>query len=123
MVQEMRLFQVATEANIASQIFPYVKKQSMTISEEEYMQTIIKLNSKKNTDSDHSHISIMVDFSSWCGNFRYELATPVFRDLDKLFGLENIFSAAHLFPMMSIVVFQDSLTLHCSYLMVALSQA
>lgn len=55
MVQEMRLYQVDTEANIPSKIFPYVKQQSMTMTEEEYMQTIIKLNSQKNTDSDHSH--------------------------------------------------------------------
>ena len=107
MVQEMRLYQVATGANIARQIFPYVKQHSMTMSEEEYMQTIIKLDSQKNTDSDHSHTFIIVDFSSRCGNFRYELATPVFRELDKLFCLRNIYSETHLFPMMSRVVFQN----------------
>ena len=43
LTQEMRMYQVATEANIADQIFPYIKQQSMKMAKEEYLRTIIKL--------------------------------------------------------------------------------
>ncbi len=44
MTPELRLYQVVTEENIASNIFKYIKQQSMTMSEDELIRTILKLN-------------------------------------------------------------------------------
>jgi hypothetical protein len=107
MCNEMRLYQTATEANIAEQVFPYIKQQSMTMSEEELLRTIIKLNSQRPNPDGVSHVFITVDFSSWCTNFRYELATPIFKMLDKMFGLKGIYAFTHLFPLQSHILFQD----------------
>lgn len=53
------------------------------------------------------HVFIVLDFSSWCINFRHELATPLFIELDRLFGLHNIYSFTHLFSQLSYLLFQD----------------
>lgn len=41
---EMRLYQTATEKNIAHHIFKYIKHQSMTMSEEQLTRTILCMN-------------------------------------------------------------------------------
>lgn len=50
-----------------------------------------------------TYVFIVLDFSSWCTNFRYELITPLSIELDRLFGLHNIYS----FPLISVLLFQD----------------
>lgn len=54
-----------------------------------------------------SHVFITLDFSSWCTNFRHESATPLFVELDRLFELHNILSFTYLFPLLSVLIFQD----------------
>ncbi len=49
----------------------------------------------------------MIDFSSWCSNFRYKLATPVFHELDNIFGLKQVFVYTHVIPMECVQIFQD----------------
>ena len=103
----MRMYQVATEANIADQIFPYIKQQSMTMAEEEYLRTIIKLNTKRKGGDYTDRAFIAVDFSYWCSQFRYELATPIFALIDQLFGLLGVYAFTHIFPIVSDILFQD----------------
>ncbi|QPB73978.1 RdRp [Hymenopteran orino-related virus OKIAV85] len=104
---EMRLYQTATEKNIAEAIFRYIKHQSMTLNEEQLTRTILRMNAPVSSCSGESYVFITLDFSSWCTNFRYEAATPLFIELDRLFGLHNVYSFTHLFPLMSYLLFQD----------------
>ena len=40
-------------------------------------------------------------------NFRWELETPVFTQLDNLLGLPGVYSYTHEFPLESTLIFQD----------------
>ncbi len=92
MTPELRLYQVVTEENIASNIFKYIKQQSMTMSEDELIRTILKLNAHARKEDTLDFVFIVIDFSSWCSKFRYELASPVFHELDNLYGLKGVSS-------------------------------
>ena len=48
----MRLFQVATEKNIADSLFPYVKHQSMTMDEQTLVNTLCLLTAKSSQRGD-----------------------------------------------------------------------
>lgn len=107
MTFSMRLFQVATEKNIADGIFPFVKHQSMTMSEEELTKTILRMNTPTLQLKGEPYVFITLDFSSWCTNFRHELVTPLFEELDALFDLTDVYAFTHVFPMISILLFQN----------------
>lgn len=104
---EMRLYQTSTEKNIADGVFTYIKHQSMTMSEEQLIRTILRMNTPVIHLEGETYVFIVLDFSSWCTNFRFELITPLFEELDKLYGLNGIFSLTHLFPIISVLLFQD----------------
>lgn len=104
MTPEMRAYQVVTEKNIADIIFRYIKHQSMTLSKEQLTKT---LNRMSCPGESHDYINIIKDFSSWCTHFRAELLAPLFSSLDGLFGLHNIYSFTHTFPLISTLLFQD----------------
>lgn len=104
---EMRLYQTATEKNIADSIFRYIKHQSMTMNEEQLTRTIIRMNAPITAQTGESYVFITLDFSSRCTNFRHEAATPLFIELDRIFGLHHIYSFTHLFPLNSLLIFQD----------------
>ncbi|AWI42881.1 RNA-dependent RNA polymerase [Formica exsecta virus 4] len=104
---EMRLYQTSTEKNIADGVFTYIKHQSMTMSEEQLIRTILRMNTPIIHLEGETYVFIVLDFSSWCTNFRYELITPLFEELDNLYGLNGVFSLTHLFPLISVLLFQD----------------
>lgn len=104
---EMRLYQTAAEKNIADHIFRYIKHQSMTMSEEQLTRTILRMNTPIIHLEGETYVFIVLDFSSWCANFRYELITPLFIELDRLFGLHNVYSFTHYLPLISVLLFQD----------------
>lgn len=104
---EMRLYQTVTEKNIADHIFKYIKHQSMTMSEEQLTRTILRMNTPVLHLEGETYVFIVLDFSSWCTNFRYELATPLFSELDRLFGLKGVYAFTHKFPILSYLLFQD----------------
>lgn len=104
---EMRLYQTATEKYIADHIFKYIKNQSMTMSEEQLTRTILRMNTPVLQIEGETYVFIVLDFSSWCTNFRLELITPLFEELDNLFGLRNIYVFTHKFPLISYLLFQD----------------
>lgn len=103
---KMRLYQTVTEKNIADAVFRYVKHQSMTMNEETLTKIILRMNSPLKSEGE-SFIFITLDFSSWCTNFRLEVTTPLFTELDRLFGLHNIYSFTQYFPLVSHLLFQD----------------
>nr|WPR17567.1 MAG: RNA-dependent RNA polymerase [Beetle nyamivirus] len=107
MTFEMRLYQTVTECNIADQIFPYVPQQSMTMREEKLLRVIHRMTTPHTPVHGVKHKFIVIDFSSWCTQFRLELTTNIFQSLDSLFGLVNIYSFTHIFPLLSHIIFQD----------------
>lgn len=107
LVPEMRLYQTSSENNIAKTIFPYVRNQSMTMSEEQLKRRLIDISRPKASLAGETYAAIIVDFSSWCTSFRAELANYIFSQLDALFGLEGVYTYTHLFPLESTLIFQD----------------
>ncbi|AHA90827.1 RNA-dependent RNA polymerase [Sierra Nevada virus] len=104
---EARLYQTATEHNIAEKIFPYIKGQSMTMSEEELKRTILRMSSSLKAYIEHDIIFISVDLSQWCTTWRHESAGPLLRVLDSIFGLNSVYNLTHLFSQISGVLVQD----------------
>lgn len=107
MTPEMRLYQIATESNIGDIIFKYIKEQSMTMGEEQLLRTINRMTSPYTDPSKSRYKFVVIDFSSWCTNFRYEFSNPIFKDLDDLFGFLMVYQYTHIFHMNSILLFQD----------------
>lgn len=107
LVPEMRLYQTSSENNIAKTIFPYVRNQSMTMSEEQLKRRLIDISRPKTSIAGETYAAIIVDFSSWCTSFRPELANYIFAQLDALFGLKGVYTYTHHFPLESTLVFQD----------------
>ncbi|KAJ2954234.1 hypothetical protein O0L34_g2479 [Tuta absoluta] len=101
---EMRLYQVITEKNIAKIIFRYIRHQSMTLSEEELVRTLLRMSSPVEKGD---YIFIVLDFSSWCTHFRHESVQKLFSCLDDLFGFKNVYSFTQIFPQISHLIFQD----------------
>lgn len=104
MTPEIRAYQVVTEKNIADIIFRYLKHQSMTLTEEQLTKTV---NGMSYPGEGHDYVNIIIDFSSWCTHFRAELLAALFTSLDALFGLRNVYSFTHTFPLISTLLFQD----------------
>lgn len=107
MVPEMRLYQIATEGNIADTIFKYIREQSMTMGEEQLLRTITRMTSPHTDPTKSRYKFVVIDFSSWCTNFRHEFSQAVFKDLDDLFGFDLVYTYTHLFHLVSILPFQD----------------
>ncbi|KAF5187638.1 Large structural protein [Thalictrum thalictroides] len=88
MTPEMRLYQIATEGNIADIIFHYIREKSMTMGEDQLLKTVTRMASLHADPAKSKYKFVVIDFSSWCINFRWEFSHAVFRDLDNLFGFD-----------------------------------
>ncbi|DAZ87907.1 TPA_asm: hypothetical protein [Macroli virus] len=104
---EMRAYQTATEANIATGIFPFIKGQSMTMGEKELLQTLIKITSPFQHFQRIAHVFISVDFRTWCSTMSHVLCGPTFEEFDNLFGLVFVYYYTHLFSPDAVFLFQD----------------
>lgn len=91
MTPEMRLYQIATEGNIADIVFRYIKEQSMTTGEEQLLRTITRMTSPHTDPTRARYKFVVIDFSSWCTNFRWEFSQEVFKDLDDLFRFDMVY--------------------------------
>ena len=80
MTLEMRLYQIATEGNIADTIFKYIKEQYMTMGEEQLLRTNTRITSPHTDPTISKHKFVVIEFSAWCTNFRWEFSQDVFRD-------------------------------------------
>jgi len=80
MTPEMRLYQIAIEGNIAETIFKYIKEQSMTMGEEQFLRTITRMASPHTDPTKSKYKFVVIDFFAWCTNFRWEFSQDKFRD-------------------------------------------
>ena len=103
----MRLWQVATEKNLGDpDIFSYIRYQSMTMSEQEqthYLLSLVKSFSKPQGGK----VAISIDFKAWCQGWDSAVTQPVFKEIERIFGIKNIHTFSHLFPQLCLVVIQD----------------
>ena len=99
MFPDMRIYKVVTEGNLCDQWFPYIKQQELNLSEEMLLHTKLNMSSIHHAATEADYVDITFDFSSWCTNFRHELATDVFNILNELFGVFSIFEFTHSLPM------------------------
>ncbi|KAL0098802.1 hypothetical protein PUN28_020749 [Cardiocondyla obscurior] len=107
MTFEMRLFQTVTEKNIADEIFPFIKHQSMTMNEKQLLRIIQRMTTLSSLVEGENYVFIVLDFFSWCTNFRYEFIYLLFCELDALFGIKDIYTFLHCFSIISFLLFQD----------------
>jgi hypothetical protein len=103
----MRLWQVATEKNLGDPgIFSYIRYQSMTMSEQEqthYLLSLVKSFSKTHGGK----VAISIDFEAWCQGWDSAVTHPVFKEIERIFGIKNIYTFSHLFPQLCLVVIQN----------------
>lgn len=79
----------------------------MTMGEEQLLRTITRMTSPHTDPTKAKYKFVVIDFSSWCTNFRWEFSQAVFQDLDDLFGFDQVYQYIHWFHLTSILMFQD----------------
>ena len=106
MTFQLRLWQTATESNISSKVFPFIKQQTMSLNEREYMLRVAQIN-RQLGPGEPSHVFITFDFKRWCLSFSHAACQPTFASLDAAFGLTGIYDFSHIYPYKCHVVIQD----------------
>ncbi|DAZ90615.1 TPA_asm: polyprotein [Abies virus 1] len=104
MSETMRYYFVITEGLIADHILEYFPQITMKDSLNKLQKRLWTAGSAK---GGHYDTNINIDFSKWNTNMRSELMTPLFHEMDKLFGLTNVISRTH-------EIFEKSLIYSCS---------
>nr|QUP51771.1 viral polymerase [Parrot bornavirus 4]WJN65731.1 viral polymerase [Parrot bornavirus 4] len=100
----IRIYQVVAEASLKSEIMPYLKTHSMTMSSTSLTHLLNKLsNLIVNGDS----FVINLDYSSWCNAFRPELQMPLCRQLDQMFDSGFFFRTGCILPCFTTFIIQD----------------
>ncbi|APG78764.1 RNA-dependent RNA polymerase [Wenzhou tapeworm virus 1] len=102
---EIRLWQVATEKAIA-QILEYLPYQSMTMGNDALQHRLIRM-SRGLTGEKLKAAVMILDFSGWNLRFRHNTIGALLREIDHIYGFENVFSYTHLHPMRSTVFIKD----------------
>ncbi|KAJ8709985.1 hypothetical protein PYW07_009351 [Mythimna separata] len=69
----------------------------MTKSEDDLFKHLLKI-SETSSSEEGGAVFMSMNFSSWCTSFRYEAVTPLFEELDRLFGINPSKEKTILFP-------------------------
>ena len=83
----MHLYLVATEANLAKEIFLYIKEKTTTLSEKEVIQTKIQMTASQPRDMEPTTALITIDLKSWCNRFVYATTEHVFHAIAEWSGV------------------------------------
>ncbi|QPL15365.1 RNA-dependent RNA polymerase, partial [Hymenopteran arli-related virus OKIAV100] len=104
----IRLYFGITEKNIKDHLFKFYPQQTMTLSGNELTKRLLGF-SKSHPSSDYSIVYVMIDFQAWNTHWTKMSTDDVFRTIDELMGLEEIYTYSHEF-------FANSLIALTSYL-------
>jgi hypothetical protein len=110
LVFEVRLFFVLTEANLKRFMGGeagdngYLPQQTMTMSNSKLKKRLYDLTCNKKRDNT---CLVEVDFTRWNLRWRAASVNPISRTLEKIFGLQGVFSQAHNFFASSTIVLTD----------------
>lgn len=96
LVMEMRTFFAAHEANIATQILPYLPQITMTDDKLAVHRRFLDLTAPL-TSADVIRFFLELDLSSWNLRWRAVTVNPIGQCLNDLFGLIRMFTSAHEF--------------------------
>nr|QGZ07388.1 L protein [Aquatic bird bornavirus 1] len=100
----IRIYQVIAEAALKTEIMPYLKTHSMTMSSTALTHLLNKL-SRQIVTGDSFVINL--DYSSWCNGFRPELQMPICRQLDQMFDCGYFFRTGCTLPCFTTFIMQD----------------
>ncbi|DAF42373.1 TPA_asm: L [Pinus flexilis virus 1] len=104
MSELMRYYFVITEGLIADYLLEFFPQITMKDSLNKLQKRLWTAGTKGSGKYD---TNVNIDFSKWNTNMRSELMTPLFAEMDKLFGLKNVISRTH-------SIFTESLVYSCS---------
>ena len=95
---EIRLWQTSRQKNLADGPMRYFEEQSMTLSE--LQRTLISLTTVE-------VVAMRFDFKRWCLHFGPQLMGPVLQEIDRFFGLKQVFWLAQFVPYHCLVTVND----------------
>ncbi|DAZ90776.1 TPA_asm: polyprotein [Pinus banksiana virus 1] len=104
MSETMRYYFVITEGLIADYLLEFFPQITMKDSLNKLQKRLWTAGTKGNGRFD---TNVNIDFSKWNTNMRADLMTPLFREMDLMFGMKNVISRTH-------QIFTDSLIYSCS---------
>ncbi|DAZ90854.1 TPA_asm: polyprotein [Treubia virus 1] len=93
MSDNMRTYFVLTEELIANHILPLFPEITMKDSLNVLLKKLWTAGGKRARST--LHVNINVDFSKWNTNMRDDLNNPLFTELDRLFGYNNLIARTH----------------------------
>nr|DAZ90758.1 TPA_asm: polyprotein [Melilotus virus 1_Off] len=93
MSEEMRMYFVLTEELISNHILKYFPE--ITMKDPLHIQVKKLWSASGLSHKDSLDPTINIDFEKWNLNMRNELTLPLFQQIDKLFGYENLISRTH----------------------------
>nr|DAZ90671.1 TPA_asm: polyprotein [Brassica virus 2_Ole] len=93
MSENMRYYFVLTEELIANHIIPYFPEITMKDSLNVLLRKL--WTNSKRTEHNRLDVNVNIDFSKWNLNMRDELVNGVFKEIDSLFGYDNLISQTH----------------------------
>lgn len=93
---EKRIYVVVTEAMIAEELLPYIPEITMTYNLVKLREHIQRATRKlKMPEEKTVTVVTNMDFVKWNSNMREEETGPLFKDIDHLFGFENLVSRTY----------------------------
>ncbi|QWT43285.1 putative large polymerase protein [Anisopteromalus calandrae negative-strand RNA virus 1] len=108
MVLEIRMYFAVTEANIKNKVFRYFPQQTMTLNESDSVKRLLGFTSVKK-DSDYLSLFVMIDFSAWNTHWSLWSTAAVFRFLDRVLGLTEVYTYTHEFFRESLIALSSNL--------------
>ncbi|DAZ90707.1 TPA_asm: polyprotein [Didymochlaena virus 1] len=93
MSEEMRTYFILTEELIANYILPLFPEITMKDSLNVLLKKLWTAGGRRSKGLKHTNINI--DFSKWNTNMRKALNALLFKELDRLFGFEDLISRTH----------------------------
>nr|QCS90262.1 polymerase [Maize mosaic nucleorhabdovirus] len=103
----LRLYCVSTEALLGDKILKYFPQITMSLDMLTMIKKMFKVSSQTTREDDSVTVIFNLDFIKWNLQMRRNICEPVFSQLGKLFGMENLFNRTH-------ETFRDSLIYLCS---------
>nr|DAZ90807.1 TPA_asm: polyprotein [Sciadopitys virus 1_Chi] len=105
MSETMRYYFVITEGLIADHLLPLFPQITMKDSLNKLQKRMWTAGG--GSDSERFNVNVNIDFSKWNTNMRGKLMTPLFREMDRAFGLDKVIERTH-------DIFSQSLIYSCS---------
>lgn len=109
---EKRLYVVVTEALLSENLLRYFPEITMTFNDTSLKSRIHQLTKpSESSRAARKKVVTNIDFSKWNSWMRKEETSPLFTDLDNLFGFSRVFSRTHeLFNFSSIYLADNTVS-------------